>query len=144
MRGLVTARRWFGANGGCSLGTGITPKSVWLIAVTQVQFAYLAVGMTGADQVMVVATTALWPVTNTIRPARVRSRHWPRRGASCVRRSGTTADAIVGCQRAHGPSVPGRLWPNERASWGRDCGRPHDGATPLRSTAVVGEHCRPW
>jgi hypothetical protein len=24
MRGLRTARRWFGANGGCSLGTGVT------------------------------------------------------------------------------------------------------------------------
>jgi len=47
MRGLGTARRWFGANGGCSLGTGVTPVLqgilLWLIAVTQIQFAYLAV-----------------------------------------------------------------------------------------------------
>jgi hypothetical protein len=46
IRGLGTARRWFGANGGCSLGTGVTPvlKGIllWLIAVTQIQFAYLA------------------------------------------------------------------------------------------------------
>ena len=48
IRGLGTARRWFGANGGCSLGTGVTPvlKGIllWLIAVTQIQFAYLAAG----------------------------------------------------------------------------------------------------
>ena len=26
IRGLVTARRWFGANGGCSLGTGVASE----------------------------------------------------------------------------------------------------------------------
>src|SRR5208282_4863451 len=46
IRGLVTARRWFGANGGCSLGSGVTSAIcrvlLWLIAVTKVQFACLA------------------------------------------------------------------------------------------------------
>ena len=56
MRGLGTARRWFGANGGCSLGTGVTRRFdeslLWLIAVTQIQFAYLAADRLTADQVM--------------------------------------------------------------------------------------------
>lgn len=56
MRGLGTARRWFGANGGCSLATGVTSAIcrmlLWLIVVTQIQFAYLAVADADADQVI--------------------------------------------------------------------------------------------
>lgn len=59
MRGLGTARRWFGANGGCSLGTGVATAIdrmlLLLIAFTQIQFTYLA-----ADSLAPIKS-GLWP-----------------------------------------------------------------------------------
>lgn len=59
-------------------------RLMWSVAVTQIQFAYLAVAEADTDQVFS-AVTAGWPVTNTSRPTRGRWRRWPPRGAFCVR-----------------------------------------------------------
>src|SRR5215469_3059978 len=124
MRGLGTARRWFGANGGCSLETGVTQTlqwmSLWLIAVTQVQFAYLAVAeadpikssaggqsKVASDQHQPASSRAIATLAMTGCFLRSRNRHhcWCRRRLPACPRALSAGSTLVQRARIVGPGL---------------------------------------